>query len=60
VVVDASGIEVEALAEELRGDYGEVLALPPDALLTSEGEIRSFADIGPYRRRRGEMLRAAV
>ena len=42
-----------------RTGYEEVLPLPPDALLTAPGEIRSFADVSPYRRRRGDMLRAA-
>ena len=34
VVVDAAGIELDALADELRTGYEEVLPLPPDALLT--------------------------
>lgn len=60
VVVDAGGIELEALAQELRASYEDVLALPPDALLTDRGDVRSFADIASYRKRRGEMLRAAA
>jgi len=47
VVVDASGVEPAALVEELRGDYDEVVALEP-----------GLADVEPYRRRRGELLRA--
>jgi hypothetical protein len=49
VVVDASGIGLAALVDELRGTYDEVLALEPGR-----------ADVEPYRRRRGELLRAAA
>jgi hypothetical protein len=67
VVVDASGAGLEELVDELRGSYAEVYGLAPDAMLSgpdadpfADGDdaIRSFADITPYRRRRGAMLRA--
>jgi hypothetical protein len=60
VVVDASGAGLDALVEELHGSYDEVFALPPDSLLERPGAARSFAHVEPYRRRRGEMLRAAA
>jgi hypothetical protein len=47
VVVDASGIGLDALVEDLRGSYDEVVPRPP-----------GLADVEPYRRRRGELLRA--
>ena len=48
VVVDASGMTLDALVEELRGSYDEVVPLPP-----------GLPEVQPYRRRRGELLRAA-
>jgi hypothetical protein len=60
VVIDASGAGLDAVVEELRGSYDEVFALPPGSLLERPGVARSFADVQPYRRRRGEMLRAAA
>jgi hypothetical protein len=58
VVVDASGIGLHDLVEELRDAYDEVFALAPDALLEEPGIARSFAGVEPYGRRRGELLRA--
>jgi hypothetical protein len=48
VVVDASGIGLDALVQELRASYDQVRPLAP-----------GLADVAPYRRRRGELLRAA-
>ena len=60
VVVDASGIALDELVEQLRRDYDEVFALPAAALLDQPGSARSFETVEPYRRRRGELLAAAA
>jgi hypothetical protein len=60
VVVDASGVALDELVEQLRDDYEEVFAIPAAALLEQPGSARSFEAVEPYRCRRGQMLEAVA